>query len=519
MPLRSKTGTLADERGVSMVEYVVILALVALVAMGTWAALGQSIDEQVTCTANSIAANGGGCRDPRGADGRPTGSSGRARTGLATGGSSDSAAVGGATGALDYAPPSALGPRSALLPPSAVAHLGTTVSTSPHAIPYAHVIGLGSTAGGGSSLGGGGGGGGSGSGPSGATSEPVSSTEQALTSAESGTGGSGGGGSGGSGGGHDGARSRSDRRHDRHAGSGGGSSGGGGGGSSGGGDGGGGSNLPSHFSGSRGPGSAPGSSGGGGGGGGGSHGASSGGGAIRGGPYGAGARPGIGSGSGDGSRGGDAHAHGDRRHGHDGDSSLADVWNQVAKGFNALIPLLPSFLRAPLAFIRTLARALAELEQGRQHRKEHHRKPQHEHHQQDGQTETGYRDGEPFPIRVVPVDGELVEVSTATVYKRMRKAAARDGITLRVVSGFRSNEEQGTLYQCYLDYQSSGTCSCSSCNLAAPPGTSNHQSGHALDLNTSDPGVYDWLSSHGGEFGFERTVPSEDWHWEYWGPA
>jgi MYXO-CTERM domain-containing protein len=29
--------------------------------------------------------------------------------------------------------------------------------------------------------------------------------------------------------------------------------------------------------------------------------------------------------------------------------------------------------------------------------------------------------------------------------------------------------------------------------------------------------VLAWLEAHGDEFGFEATVPSEDWHWEWWG--
>ncbi|MEA2751628.1 MAG: hypothetical protein QOI41_5771, partial [Myxococcales bacterium] len=53
-------------------------------------------------------------------------------------------------------------------------------------------------------------------------------------------------------------------------------------------------------------------------------------------------------------------------------------------------------------------------------------------------------------------------------------------------------------------------------NLAAPPGYSNHQSGHALDLNTKAAGVNSWLVKHAAAFGFRRTVPSENWHYEKW---
>jgi len=125
--------------------------------------------------------------------------------------------------------------------------------------------------------------------------------------------------------------------------------------------------------------------------------------------------------------------------------------------------------------------------------------------------DTGYRAGSSFPIRVVTVDGRPVEIDTANAYYVMAQAAARDGVEIRIVSGFRTNAEQEHLYYCYT------SCSCNSCNLAARPGYSNHQSGHALDLNTSAGGVLSWLNAHGAAYGFSRTVPSEAWHWEWWG--
>ena len=128
-------------------------------------------------------------------------------------------------------------------------------------------------------------------------------------------------------------------------------------------------------------------------------------------------------------------------------------------------------------------------------------------------SDTGYTHGTPFAIDVVTVDGLPVEVSTANAYLAMQEAASHAGVALRVVSGFRTMAQQEYLYGCYTH------CNCNDCNLAAVPGTSNHQSGHALDLNTSDPGVLAWLNAHGAGFGFSRTVASEDWHWEWWGHA
>ncbi len=127
--------------------------------------------------------------------------------------------------------------------------------------------------------------------------------------------------------------------------------------------------------------------------------------------------------------------------------------------------------------------------------------------------DSGYRQGARFAISVVRVDAKPVEVDTANAYIALQDAARRDGVNLRVVSGFRTNDEQDYLYGCYVD------CNCNSCNLAAAPGYSNHQSGHALDLNTAESGVLTWLNRNGGRFGFSRTVPSETWHWEWWGAA
>jgi len=125
-------------------------------------------------------------------------------------------------------------------------------------------------------------------------------------------------------------------------------------------------------------------------------------------------------------------------------------------------------------------------------------------------TDTGYTNGQPFGITLVTVDGKPAEVDTANAYYPMAVAADAAGITLTVVSGFRTMAEQEYLYACYVN------CNCNNCNLAAQPGYSNHQSGHALDLSWSGGG-YAWLEANAGAFGFARTVPSEAWHWEWWG--
>lgn len=119
----------------------------------------------------------------------------------------------------------------------------------------------------------------------------------------------------------------------------------------------------------------------------------------------------------------------------------------------------------------------------------------------------GYVDGRAVRIVVTRLDAKPVEVHTAAAFTRMRDAAQRDRVRLRIASGFRTMAHQEALYRAYRRGRG---------NLAAVPGRSNHQSGHALDLNTSTPGVLRWLERNARRFGFRRTVPTEPWHWEWW---
>lgn len=119
----------------------------------------------------------------------------------------------------------------------------------------------------------------------------------------------------------------------------------------------------------------------------------------------------------------------------------------------------------------------------------------------------GYRGGRPFTLRVVEIDGHDVERSTARAFRAMQRAAAAKGITLRVRSGFRTQERQTELYRAWR--RGVG-------NPAARPGYSNHQAGRALDL-VLDPQAYTWLQANARAHGFVRTVRSEPWHWEFLG--
>jgi LysM repeat protein len=102
--------------------------------------------------------------------------------------------------------------------------------------------------------------------------------------------------------------------------------------------------------------------------------------------------------------------------------------------------------------------------------------------------------------------------NAAAAWNAMRQASLRlYGIDLYPagpLSGYRSYAQQLYLYGLYL----SGLGA-----LAAPPGTSAHEYGSAVDL--ADPAMASVINQIGAGFGWAKTeAPSEWWHVNYVGP-
>jgi hypothetical protein len=98
--------------------------------------------------------------------------------------------------------------------------------------------------------------------------------------------------------------------------------------------------------------------------------------------------------------------------------------------------------------------------------------------------------------------GKPMRPDVALAFDRMAAAAARDGVSLLVVSGFRSNAEQAQLFAAHPDPR-----------WVAPPGKSLHRLGTELDLGPAS--AYGWLAAHAGAFHFVRRMSYEPWHWGY----
>ena len=112
--------------------------------------------------------------------------------------------------------------------------------------------------------------------------------------------------------------------------------------------------------------------------------------------------------------------------------------------------------------------------------------------------------------KLVKIDGKNIIKEVAAYLVAMINAAKEEGIDLRVTSGFRTMQEQQALFN---SNQGSNSI------LVSKPGFSTHQTGVAVDFSIYDKQgrVYEWLVKNAYRFGFIRTVPSERWHWEYWG--
>jgi len=117
---------------------------------------------------------------------------------------------------------------------------------------------------------------------------------------------------------------------------------------------------------------------------------------------------------------------------------------------------------------------------------------------------------------------------TAASWQEMLAAALGDGVTLMIVSGFRSIEYQAGLIRKKIV---AGQELSEILNVNAAPGFSEHHSGRAIDI--AAPGsrplaedfetsvAFAWLEENAAKFGFSMSYPRENpqgfiyepWHW------
>ena len=137
---------------------------------------------------------------------------------------------------------------------------------------------------------------------------------------------------------------------------------------------------------------------------------------------------------------------------------------------------------------------------------------------------------------------KTLQTEAADAFLAMQAAAAKDGVTVWMQSGYRSVSYQKKLYDNKTQYyRDKGLSEAAAREKAAaivnPPGCSEHNCGLAADLNSPEHAGLDegfektaafrWLCEHAGDYGFILRYPKdaedkteiiyEPWHWRYVG--
>ena len=137
---------------------------------------------------------------------------------------------------------------------------------------------------------------------------------------------------------------------------------------------------------------------------------------------------------------------------------------------------------------------------------------------------------------------KTLQTVACDAFLEMQKAAAADGVTIWMQSGYSSVAYQTKLYEKKTQYyRDKGFEEAAAREKAAaivnPPGYSEHNCGLAADLNSPEhtgldegfenTAAFRWLCQHAGEYGFilrypkgaeEKTeITYEPWHWRYVG--
>lgn len=139
---------------------------------------------------------------------------------------------------------------------------------------------------------------------------------------------------------------------------------------------------------------------------------------------------------------------------------------------------------------------------------------------------------------VVSVGGNYkLESKAAAAWQDMQAAASRDGVSLWIISAYRTLERQTELYQEKVEEYKNlgyneGDAKIEAGKWVAVPGTSEHCLGYAADLcsleeNFENSDQFAWLQKHCAEYGFILRYPKdkvditkisyEPWHYRYVG--
>lgn len=122
----------------------------------------------------------------------------------------------------------------------------------------------------------------------------------------------------------------------------------------------------------------------------------------------------------------------------------------------------------------------------------------------------------------------LLTPAAAKAWRKLKAAALSDGVSLFIVSAFRSIDRQTEIVRRKLE---AGVPIEDILTVCAPPGFSEHHTGRAVDLSTpgsrsleqefEQTSAFAWLRARAADFGYYLSYPIgnpcgyqyEPWHW------
>lgn len=136
---------------------------------------------------------------------------------------------------------------------------------------------------------------------------------------------------------------------------------------------------------------------------------------------------------------------------------------------------------------------------------------------------------------ITPGSQILMRDPAAKAFQAMSAAAARDGVILAPISGFRSVADQQQVFFGVKAQRRQGVTQ--RAEVSAPPGYSEHHTGYAIDIGDGkvpatnlsqtfeQTGAFKWLERNATVYNFELSFPKnnpqgvvyEPWHWRFVG--
>jgi zinc D-Ala-D-Ala carboxypeptidase len=147
-----------------------------------------------------------------------------------------------------------------------------------------------------------------------------------------------------------------------------------------------------------------------------------------------------------------------------------------------------------------------------------------------------YKQASESELIAITSDGSIrLQAAAAEKFRQMEADAKAQGVSLSVISGYRSVEEQDVLFFDVKEQRVEGATK--RAEVSAPPGYSEHHTGYALDLGDANvpatnlnpqfekTAAFQWLVKNAAKYSFELSFPKnnsqgisyEPWHWRFVG--